>query len=93
MLLCEPERVFHTGAIMTHRGRKWRVRAVNSSSGSSLRGSYAASEIKRLYLQPPPEPPMAPQTGRERRQAWKEGRLGDNPDPQARFAGERQKKH
>ena len=41
-----------------------------------------APDIKRMYLHEPPKPEhFAPRTPRERRQAWKEGRLGNNPNP------------
>ena len=80
-LLCEPDRLFVTGSMMTFRDKRWKIRAVNTSKGSSLRGKYEANRIKRLYLREPPAPKPRPKGERERRQAWKEGRLGYNPNP------------
>ena len=82
LIICEPERIFSTGSIIEHEGYKWRIRSINTSNGSTLRGKYEAFQIKRLYLQPPPPPRKQPTTSRERRQAWKEGRLGHNPNPE-----------
>jgi len=82
LIICEPERIFSTGSIIEHEGEKWRVRSINTSNGSTLRGKFEAFKIKRMYLQLPPPPQKQPTTSRERRQAWKEGRLGDNPNPE-----------
>jgi len=82
LIICEPERIFSTGSIIEHEGEKWRVRSINTSNGSTLRGKFEAFKIKRMYLQLPPPPRKQPTTSRERRQAWKEGRLGDNPNPE-----------
>ena len=76
--------IFSAGSIMRHNGRRWRVRAIHTGSDRTLTGKVPAHQIKRLYLHEPPsftdEAPR-PRTGRERRQAWKEGRLGFNPEP------------
>ena len=82
LIICEPDRLFSTGSIIEHDGYKWRIRSINTEKGSTLRGKYEAFEIKRIYLQPPPQPKKQPSTSRERRQAWKEGSLGDNPNPE-----------
>jgi len=83
-LICEPERIFSAGSIIEHEGERWRIRSINTSRGSTLRGKFEAIDIKRLYLQPPPPPKKQPTTSRERRQAWKEGELGFNPKPEKR---------
>ena len=82
LIICEPDRVFTAGSIIEYEGEKWRIRSINTSRGSTLRGKFDAYKIKRLYLQPPPPPRKAPKTSRERRQAWKEGKLGYNPNPE-----------
>jgi uncharacterized Zn finger protein len=82
LLICEPERIFSTGSIIEHEGEKWKIRSINTSRGSTLRGKFEACDIKRIYLQPPPPPRKQPTTSRERRQAWKEGSLGFNPNPE-----------
>jgi hypothetical protein len=67
---------------MEHEGETWRIRAIHTGSGRTLRGTVHAPDIKRMYLHEPPKPEyFAPRTPRERRQAWKEGKLGHNPDP------------
>ncbi len=82
LLLCEPDRVFSTGSIIEHEGEKWKIRSINTTRGSTLYGKFEAADIKRIYLQPPPLPRKQPSTSRERRQAWKEGSLGFNPNPE-----------
>ena len=46
-----------------------------------MTGRVPAHDIKRIYLHEPPRIEENIHTPRERRQAWKEGRLGDNPNP------------
>lgn len=76
------DKMFHCGAIMHHDGKKWRIRAIHTGGGRTLNGSVRAARIKRIYLHEPPAPEdRTPRTPRERRQAWKEGRLGQNPNP------------
>ncbi len=82
LILCEPDRIFSAGSIIEYEDEKWRIRSINTERGSTLRGKFEAYKIKRLYLQPPPPPKKAPKTSRERRQAWKEGTLGFNPNPE-----------
>tara|TARA_Y100000766_G_scaffold30711_1_gene21413 strand:- start:12853 stop:13632 length:780 start_codon:yes stop_codon:yes gene_type:complete len=60
----------------------WRIRAIHMGRARTLRGTVEARDIKRMYLHEPPNPEhFAPRTPRERRQAWKEGKLGFNPNP------------
>jgi len=67
---------------MDHNGETWRIRAIHTGTGRTLRGTVQAPDIKRMYLHEPPRPEyFAPRTPRERRQAWKEGKLGHNPNP------------
>ncbi|RAH15348.1 MAG: hypothetical protein CMB56_003200 [Methanobacteriota archaeon] len=82
LILCEPDKIFSTGSIIEYEGEKWRIRSINTERGSTLRGKFEAYKIKRLYLQTPPPPKSSPKTSRERRQAWKEGTLGYNPNPE-----------
>ena len=78
----DSEKIFTAGSIMRHDGRKWRIRAIHTGEGRTLTGKVAAPDVKRLYLHEPPSfEEIEPRTGRERRQAWKEGRLGFNPNP------------
>jgi uncharacterized Zn finger protein len=78
----DAEKIFSAGSIIRHKGRKWRIRAIHTGDGRTLTGKVEAVLIKRLYLHEPPTfEEIVPRTGRERRQAWKEGRLGFNPDP------------
>jgi len=78
----EAEKIFSAGSILRHNGRKWRIRAIHTGDGRTLTGKVDAPDVKRIYLHEPPTfEEIVPRTGRERRQAWKEGRLGFNPDP------------
>ena len=66
-----------------YQGEVWRIRAIHTGAGRTLRGTVEAQDIKRIYLHEPPNPQhFEPKTPRERRQAWKEGRLGFNPNPE-----------
>ena len=66
-----------------YQGEVWRIRAIHTGAGRTLKGTVEAQEIKRIYLHEPPNPQhFEPKTPRERRQAWKEGRLGYNPNPE-----------
>jgi uncharacterized Zn finger protein len=66
-----------------YQGEVWRIRAIHTGAGRTLRGTVEAQDIKRIYLHEPPNPQhFEPKTPRERRQAWKEGRLGHNPNPE-----------
>ena len=66
-----------------YEGEIWRIRAIHTGAGRTLRGTVEAQDIKRIYLHEPPNPQhFEPKTPRERRQAWKEGRLGYNPNPE-----------
>ena len=78
----DADKIFSAGSIIRHDGRKWRIRAIHTGTERTLTGKVAAPDVKRLYLHEPPTfEEIVPRTGRERRQAWKEGRLGFNPDP------------
>ena len=45
-----PDRIFSCGTIIEIDGRKWRIRAIHTGKGRTLRGKREASEIKRMYL-------------------------------------------
>ena len=45
-----PDRIFSCGTIIEIEGRKWRIRAIHTGKGRTLRGKREASEIKRMYL-------------------------------------------
>lgn len=49
---CEPDRVFSCGEVLEVEGRKWRIRALHTGRGRTLRGSRAARELRRVYLHP-----------------------------------------
>ena len=81
-IFVERERMFKAGSIMEHQGQKWKIRAIHTGAGRTMTGRGPAHDIKRIYLHEPPRPEEnIPRTPRERRQAWKEGRLGNNPNP------------
>ncbi len=79
-----PQETTFTGSHqIEHDGQTWRIRAIHTGAGRTMRGTVKAPDIKRMYLHEPPRPEhFAPKTPRERRQAWKEGRLGFNPNPE-----------
>ena len=73
---------FTGGNLMDHNGETWRIRAIHTGEGRTMKGTVKAQDIKRIYLHEPPQlDHFEPKTPRERRQAWKEGRLGYNPEP------------
>ena len=49
---CEPDRVFSCGEVLEVEGRKWRIRALHTGKGRTLRGSRTAGELRRMYLHP-----------------------------------------
>ena len=71
------------------RVRLWNIRVQNGkyepfipALARAMTGRVPAHDIKRIYLHEPQRiEENIPRTPRERRQAWKEGRLGDNPNP------------
>ena len=82
VLIVEEGTTFKAGTILDIGVQTWRIRAIHTGEGRTLRGTVDASNIKRMYLHEPPRPErFEPKTPRERRQAWKEGRLGFNPNP------------
>jgi len=82
VLIVEQGTTFKASTLMDIGHQTWRIRAIHTGEGRTLRGTVDASKIKRMYLHEPPRPErFAPKTPRERRQAWKEGKLGFNPNP------------
>jgi len=82
VLVVPAETKYTAGFLMDLDSETWRIRAIHTGNVRTLRGTVEAPEIKRMYLHEPPNPDyFEPRTPRERRQAWKEGRLGYNPDP------------
>ena len=76
------ETEFKAGSMMEHWDQRWRIRAIHTGTGRTMTGRVLAHDIKRIYLHEPPRlSDNAPKTPRERRHAWKEGRLGENPSP------------
>ncbi len=81
-IFVERDTIFRASTIMEHAGERWRIRAIHTGAGRTMTGRVVAHEIKRVYLHEPPKAAQSiPYSPRERRQAWKEGRLGDNPNP------------
>ncbi len=81
-IFVEREKAYKAGSIMEHNGSKWKIRAIHTGAGRTMTGRVPAYDIKRIYLHEPPKPEAnISLTPRERRQAWKEGRLGYNPNP------------
>ena len=91
----EPDKMFSCGSIYVHNNRRWRIRAIHTGEGRILHGKKIAVDIKRIYMHEPPKEEIEyqPKGERERRQAWKEGKLGHNPNPEkpARDKFERKK--
>ena len=50
---CAPEKMFSCGTIMEIEGRRWKIWAIHTGKGRTLRGRREASEIKRIYLHSP----------------------------------------
>ena len=83
VLVVPAETTYTAGHLIDLDHETWRIRAIHTGRGRTLRGTVDAPDIKRMYLHEPPNPDyFAPRTPRERRQAWKEGRLGYNPNPE-----------
>ena len=83
VLVVSQDKTFTASHLIEHKGETWRIRAIHTGTGLTLRGTVEAPDIKRMYLHEPPNPEhFTPRTPRERRQAWKEGRLGHNPNPE-----------
>lgn len=81
-IFVERDTVYKAGSIFDYDGVKWKIRAIHTGAGRTMTGSVVAHDIKRMYLhEPPKQEDFAPRTSRERRQAWKEGKLGFNPNP------------
>tara|TARA_Y100000768_G_scaffold300849_2_gene234640 strand:+ start:488 stop:1096 length:609 start_codon:yes stop_codon:yes gene_type:complete len=49
-LECSPDKIFSCGTIIEIEGHKWRIRAIHTGKGRTLRGKREAAEIKRMYL-------------------------------------------
>ena len=82
VLIVPAETKYTAGHLIDLDDETWRIRAIHTGRGRTLRGTVDAPDIKRMYLHEPPNPEyFAPRTPRERRQAWKEGKLGFNPNP------------
>lgn len=83
VLVVPQETSFTASHLMDYEGDTWRIRAIHTGAGRTLRGTVSAPDIKRMYLHEPPKGEhFVPRTPRERRQAWKEGKLGYNPNPE-----------
>ena len=83
VLVVPAEKTYTAGNLMELHGQTWRIRAIHMGHTKTLRGTVEACDIKRMYLHEPPNlEHFAPRTPRERRQAWKEGKLGFNPNPE-----------
>ena len=51
-LECSPEQEFSCGNVIEVEGRRWRIRALHTGKGRTLRGTRAASDLRRIYLHP-----------------------------------------
>jgi len=49
---CSPDEVFSCGTIMEIEGERWRIRALHTGKGRTLRGKRTAIELRRIYLHP-----------------------------------------
>jgi len=52
-LECTPDKIFSCGTIMEIDGDRWRIRALHTGKGRTLKGKRAAIDIRRIYLHPP----------------------------------------
>jgi len=52
-LECDQNEIFSCGSIMEIDGIKWRIRALHTGKGRTLRGKRSAIDIRRVYLHPP----------------------------------------
>ncbi len=74
---------FSGGNMIVVDEEEWRIRAIHTGNGRTLKGTVNAENIRRMYLHSPEVTRRPdPKTPQERRQAWKEGRLGHNPEPE-----------
>ena len=48
-----PDRMFQCGSMYTHKGERWRIRALHSGLGRTLYGKMQASKIRRIFLHKP----------------------------------------
>ncbi len=53
---CSPDEVFSCGTIMEIEGVRWRIRALHTGKGRTLRGKRHAVDLRRIYLHPPYTP-------------------------------------
>ena len=53
---CSPDEVFSCGSIMEIGGVRWRIRALHTGKGRTLRGKRPAIDLRRIYLHPPYNP-------------------------------------
>ena len=51
-LECDPGQEFSCGTVIEVEGRPWRIRALHTGKGRTLRGVRAASDLRRIYLHP-----------------------------------------
>ena len=49
---CDPEKEFSCGTVMKIDDRRWRIRAIHTGEGRTLRGKRIAADIRRMYLHP-----------------------------------------
>ena len=49
---CDPEKEFSCGTVMKIDGKRWRIRAIHTGEGRTLRGKRIAADIRRMYLHP-----------------------------------------
>ena len=78
----EHGKTFTAGHLMEHAGETWLNRAIHTGEGRTMKVTDETQIKNRINLHEPPNPEhFEPKTPRERRQAWKEGRLGYNPNP------------
>ena len=52
ILECDPEQEFSCGTVIEVEGKRWRIRALHTGKGRTLRGKRAASDLRRIYLHP-----------------------------------------
>ncbi len=56
MIESDPQDIYVCGSIIEFEGKKWRIRAIHTGRGRTLTGRREASQIRRIYLHPPPDP-------------------------------------
>ena len=81
VLIVEEGTSFKAGTLLDIGVQTWRIRAIHTGEGRTLRGTVDASNIKECICMSHHDLNDSNQRRQENDVAWKEGRLGFNPNP------------